>query len=318
MSTVPYFLLIDGHALIYRAYHAFPALSTREGVLVNAVYGFTRHILTAIRTYEPKYIAVTFDTPKPTFRHTDFAEYKANRAQMPDDLIPQIQVIKDVVTTLNIPRFELGGYEADDLIGTLTAQIAALDEQKHEHIMSLVVTGDRDSFQLVDDHTHIWLPGRGKGQDDLEYDREGVKKRMGVYPEQIVDLKALMGDASDNIPGVAGVGEKTATRLIQEYGTLEKVYEMAEAFDAKQSVKGAVLTPRVVEKLLADKESAFMSQKLARIDRAAPVVLDLEACKVSGYDKEAAHLALENLGFKSLQQLLPADEFELTIQDTLF
>lgn len=318
MSAAPYFLLIDGHALIYRAYHAFPALSTKQGMLVNAVYGFTRHVLTAIRTYEPKYIAVTFDHPKPTFRHSDFAEYKAHRVKMPDDLIPQIQVIKDVVTTLNIPQFELAGYEADDLIGTLTAQIAGLNTQTSEKIMSLVVTGDRDSFQLVDDYTHVWLPGRGKGSDDLEYDREAVKKRMDVYPEQIVDLKALMGDASDNIPGVGGIGEKTACRLINAFVTLEKVYEAAEGFEPAKAVKGEVLTAKVVSNLLKDKKSAFLSQKLARIDRAVPITLDLEACRVSGYDKEKAHAAIEELGFKSLLPLLPADEFELSIQDALF
>lgn len=317
MSGTPYFLLIDGHALIYRAYHAFPALSNSKGTLVNAVFGFTRHVLTAIRTYEPRYIAVAFDLPAPTFRHTDYVEYKANRAEMPDDLKPQIQIIKDVVQTFNIPQFALGGYEADDIIGTLAAQIVAVDVQTEEKIMTLIVTGDRDSFQLVDDFTHVWLPG-GKGKDDLEYDREGVQRRMGVFPEQIVDLKALMGDASDNIPGVAGVGEKTATKLIQAFGTLESVYTAVDAFEPAMASKETGLTIKVAEKLLAGKESAFMSQKLARIDRTVPVLLDLEACRVCSYDKEQAQALLEELSFKSLIPLLPADEFELDLQEALF
>lgn len=307
--------MIDGHALIYRAYHAFPALASRKGVLVNAVYGFTRHVLTAIKTYEPLYIAVAFDHPQKTFRHTDFVEYKANRVEMPDDLKPQIEIIKEVVETFNIPRFELGGYEADDLIGTLAAQMTALNEQNGERIMTLIVTGDRDSFQLVNEFVHVWMPGRSKSRDDLEYDREGVKQRMGVYPEQIVDLKALMGDASDNIPGVAGIGEKTATKLIQHYENLEKIYTVVEKGEID---KDAGLTAKVIEKLAAGKESAFMSQKLAKIDQAAPVLLDLEACKVSSYDKEKAQALLEEMDFKSLIPLMPADEFELDVQQALF
>lgn len=315
MSGTPYFLLIDGHALIYRAYHAFPALANHKGVLVNAVYGFTRHILTAIATYEPLYIAVAFDHPQKTFRHEDFVAYKANRVEMPDDLKPQIEIIKEVVETFNIPRFELGGYEADDLIGTLTAQMVALNAQSEEKIMTLIVTGDRDSFQLVNEVTHVWMPGRGKGKDDLEYDREMVKQRMGVYPEQIIDLKALMGDASDNIPGVAGVGEKTATKLIQAYDTLEKIYAVVEAGEVN---KEAGLTPKVAEKLLTGKENALLSQKLATIDQAAPVLLDLEACRVSSYDKDRARELLEELDFKSLIALMPADQFELDVQQALF
>jgi DNA polymerase-1 len=261
------------------------------------------------------YIAVAFDHPQKTFRHADFVEYKANRVEMPDDLKPQIEIIKEVVETFNIPRFELGGYEADDLIGTLAAQMVGLNAQTDDEIMTLIVTGDRDSFQLVNEYTHVWMPGGSRGKDDLEYDRDGVKLRMGVYPEQIVDLKALMGDASDNIPGVAGVGEKTATKLIQAYETLANVYTAAEAGQADKE-KG--LTPKVIEKLIADKANALMSQKLAQIDQAVPVLLDLEACKVSSYDKEKAQALLEELDFKSLIPLMPADEFELDVQAALF
>lgn len=308
-----YFLLIDGHALIYRAYHAFPALTDPQGRLVNAVYGFTRHVLTAIREYNPEYIAVAFDMHGPTFRHSDFADYKANRAEMPDDLKPQIQIIKDVVQTLNIPQFELAGFEADDLIGTLSKQIEAVNDQtRAETITTIIVTGDRDSFQLVTDQTHVWLPGRGKGSVDKEYDPEAVKERMGVGPEQIVDLKALMGDASDNIPGVKGVGEKTAVKLIQEFASIDKLYA---ALDAGETPS---ISAKVREKLLADRDSAFLSQKLALIDRVAPITLDLPACKVCSYDKTKARQMLESMEFRSLISLLPADEFELDVQNALF
>ncbi len=309
-----HFLLIDGHALIYRAYHAFPPLTDPSGRLVNAVYGFTRHVLTAIREYEPEYLAVTFDHHGPTFRHAKFDKYKANRVAMPDDLIPQIDIIKDVVKTLNFPQFELEGYEADDLIGTLSKQIEAVNDQtRGEDINTIIVTGDRDSFQLVSEQTHVWLPGRGKGTVDTEYDRDGVKSRMGVYPEQIVDLKALMGDASDNIPGVAGIGEKTACKLIVEFGSLAKVYETVDSGQV-----GAVMTARIREKLVTDKENALLSQKLAQIDRVVPISLDLPACKVSSYDKQTARELMESLEFKSLVSLLPPDDFELNVQSALF
>jgi len=317
MPKQQYFLIIDGHALIYRAFHAFPALTNHEGKLVNAVFGFSRHILSAIREYHPEYIVVAFDHKAPTFRHADFADYKANRAKMPDELIGQIDMIKEIVKVLNIPQFEVAGYEADDLNGTVTRQIE--ETCSDQNLTTLIVTGDRDAFQLVSDCTHVWLPGRGKGQVDTEYDRNGVKERMDVYPEQIVDLKALMGDASDNIPGVPGVGEKTATALITEFGNLEKLYEAIDALDKQPAAPGSALQKKsLVEKLKAGKESAFMSQKLATIDRHAPVELKLADCRMAAYDKKAAVELFTNLDFKSLINSLPADEFELSVQGALF
>jgi DNA polymerase I len=320
MSHQPnYFVLIDGHALIYRAYHAFPGLTTSQGVLVNAVYGFTRTLLTAIRDFQPVYLAVAFDHPKTTFRHPAFENYKANRVEMPDDLKPQIQIVKDVVTALNMPRFELEGFEADDLIGTLSYQAAQqAHTPTHEGLVTMIITGDRDAFQLVDQDVRVWMPGRGKGSLDTEYDREGVKARMDVYPEQIIDLKALMGDASDNIPGVKGIGEKTAIKLLQTFGTVDALYERVAALQegtvaTDEVVKGSVLT-----KLAADKDAAFMSRQLATIDRQVPIELDLEACRVCTYDKDKATKLLTELNFKSLVPLLPADEFELGIQTALF
>jgi DNA polymerase-1 len=311
------FMLIDGHALIYRAYHAFPGLSTSQGVLVNAVYGFTRILLTAIRDFRPEYIAVTFDHPKPTFRHEAFVEYKANRVEMPDDLKPQIEIVKEVVGALNIPKFELPGYEADDLIGTLTLQAKSTQTPAGRAVHSLIVTGDRDAFQLVDETTHVWMPGRGKGSVDTEYDAVGVKVKMGVAPEGIIEIKALMGDSSDNIPGVKGIGEKGAVKLIQTFGTVEKIYEVLENGQLSDE-EAAVLKGALREKLIAGKAEAFMSRQLATIDRHVPIELNLDACRVSEYDKEKATELFHQFDFKSLVSLLPQDEFELGVQDALF
>lgn len=314
MSDHRRFVIFDGHALIYRAYHAFPGLSTNEGVLVNAVYGFARILLTALRELEPQYVAVAFDHKSPTKRSQTFEDYKAHRPEMPDDLKPQIELVKEVVDALNIPRFELAGYEADDLIGTITKQLS-----KQDDVLSIVVTGDKDLFQLVDDDkVHVWMPARGKQKGaDTEYDDAGVLAKMGVRPDQIVDLKSLMGDASDNIPGVKGVGAKTAATLITAFETLDAVYkrvaELQESEETDPIIKGAVLT-----KLVAGKENAYLSQELARIDREVPIEFELEPCSVASYDKEKVSELFEKLQFNSLISLLPKDEFELGIQDALF
>jgi DNA polymerase I len=299
-------MLVDAHAIIYRAYFAFPPLNTADGTLVNAAFGFTRILLTAIRDVAPMHIAVVFDHPTPTFRHKEYTEYKAHREKMPDDLQPQVQLVKDVVDALNIPRFEMSGYEADDLIGTLSTQASA------QSIKTVIVTGDRDLFQLVNELIHVWLPGKGNKSDE-EYDRERVQKKMEVFPEQVVDLKALMGDSSDNIPGVTGIGQKTATKLIAEFGSLEALYQAIESGQSHPLLKGAVLA-----KLQTGKEQAFLSQRLATIATNAPITLDIDACQVTGYNKEQAVDLFQRYEFRSLVGLLPNDEFESGVQEALF
>jgi len=220
------FLLVDGHALIYRSFYGFPKeLTTKTGQLINAVYGFSRILLTVIQKQEPTHIAVAFDHPKPTNRHKEFADYKANRPTMPEELQHQVGMIKGVVSALNIPQFEVEGFEADDLIGTINRKVEKLDKE----LLTIILTGDKDMFQLVDNDTRVYLPGRGKFQTDKEYDELGVKEKVGVEPKQVPDLKGLMGDASDNIPGVKGIGPKTASGLIQTFGSVEQVYEALEA-----------------------------------------------------------------------------------------
>lgn len=311
-STRPVFLLIDGHAVIYRAFYGFPGLTNSAGQLANAVFGFSRILLTALRDFSPEYIAVTFDNRAATFRHTDFAAYKANRAEMPAELQPQIDMVKQVVTALNIPQFEVPGFEADDLIGTISRIVGEAAHQPQ--VATIIVTGDRDTFQLVDANTHVWLPARNKDQAPTEYDADGVVAKMGVCPEQIVDLKALMGDSSDNIPGVKGIGPKTAVTLVKQFGTVDALYAALEAHEPAAEA----LSAGIKGKLLADKENALMSRSLATIQRTVPLDFSLNACRMCEYNKEAITQLFQEWGFKSLIGSLPADEFQTSVQAALF
>lgn len=309
------FMIVDGHGLIYRAYHAFPPLTAPDGLMVNAVYGFARILLTAIDEYSPEFIAVAFDHKKPTLRSQEYKEYKAHRPKMPDDLRAQIDLVKEVVTTLNIPQFELEGYEADDLIGTVTREVA---QDEKLAVENLVVTGDKDLLQLVDDHTHVWIPARGKYGGNTEYDDPKVIEKMGVTPAQIPDLKSLMGDSSDNIPGVKGVGPKTAVNLITKYFSLEKVYERVEELQQNPTEKDPLIKGALFENLVLDRENALLSKRLATIDRNVPIEFKLDPCRVCDYDKTKAVALFDRLDFKSLVPLLPDDNFESGVQDALF
>jgi len=341
-----YFLLIDGHALIYRAYHAFPDLTAPDGRLVNAVYGFSRIMLTALRNFDPEYAAVAFDHHAPTFRHQLDETYKAQREDMPQELVDQLEPIKQVVEALNIPQFELAGYEADDLIGTLARQAEKLVNRRKLDLSVVIVTGDKDSLQLVNDVVHVWMPARGKKQVAAEYDRAAVVKKMGVAPGQVVDLKALMGDSSDNIPGVKGIGAKTAAVLLQAFGNLDRLYKVVDGLDDDGKLPPRVgpspdrlsrspdrlsaptdrlsapqrsaLKPAVVSKLCAGREAAYQSQQLAAIVTDVPIKLDLELCRVTAYHKDRVLELFDRLGFMSLVKLLPPDTFETELQEALF
>lgn len=313
MSTL---MLIDGHALAYRAYHAFPPLTTHDGELVNAVYGFTRILLTVIRDLKPEYVCVCFDLPKPTFRHTQFSGYKAQRKEMPSELQSQIERIKKLVETLNIPMYAVAGYEADDVIGTISTQAF---EGKLDHVDKvLIVTGDRDAFQLVSNTVHVYMPPRSKEAFYVEYGPEEVKEKMGLTPSQIIEFKALAGDASDNIPGVLGVGEKTAVRLLKEFGSTDVLYERMKNPDTLTQEQAKLLKPKLVEKLANGFESMVMSRTLATIDRQVPIEFALNLCLVKDYDKQKVMDLFLSLDFKSLIPLLPNDEFESGVQEALF
>ncbi|MBI2448257.1 DNA polymerase I [Candidatus Microgenomates bacterium] len=286
------FLLIDSNALVHRAFHAIPNLRTRDGRPIGAVYGFTSTLLKAIEDTKPDYIAATFDMAGPTFRHEEYADYKATRVKAPDELYEQIPMAQEVLVSLNIPIFELQGFEADDIIGTLCAKI----DEKNLGVDTYIVTGDMDTLQLVDDNTFVYTLKKGI-KDTIVYDEKGVVEKMGLTPSQVVDYKALRGDASDNIPGVKGIGEKTATDLLQKYQTLDSVYEAVGGKDFGFS-------DAVKEKLLADKENAYLSQKLATINREAPIKLVLPACELTDVDFGKATATFQKFEFRSLMPRL--------------
>lgn len=327
------FVILDGHAIIYRAYHALKALSDATGQPTNAVYGFARILLKVINDYDPKYIAVAFDHKNgKSKRVAAFEKYKAQRPPMPEDLRSQVGIIKDLVKAFNIPQFELDGFEADDLLGTIASIMEQryLDSHKgkkskgtHSEIKTIIVTGDKDMFQLVTKQAvHVFIPGRGKFSKDKEYDPEAVVQKMGVTPDQIPDLKALMGDPSDNIPGVKGIGEKTAVKLIQEFGSIEALYETVDQLVKQEKlgkladhplVKGAVL-----KKLANDHDMAVLSKRLATIQHDAPITFELEKCITKNYDKDKVSELFEKYNFNSLKGILPKDEFEEAVQEALF
>jgi len=291
MTTSPLFFLLDGHAISYRAYFGMMKqgrrFQTRTGLPTGAVFGFTRILFELIRSYRPHLVAACFDRPDPTHRHEQFADYKVHRQPPPDDLIQQFPYIERVVSALGIPVFAQGGYEADDMIGTLALQAAAQGYQVR------IVTGDRDLFQLVNDQIQVYLPDKNPGEF-REYTAERVFKDYGYRPDQVVDYKALAGDTSDNIPGVRGIGEKSALKLLETFGSLEQLYSRLEEVDSKWRGK-----------LKEGRDMAQMSQKLAQIDTAAPVVFDTVACELAQPDQTGLLALLQELEFNSVLRELP-------------
>lgn len=322
------FVLIDAFALIHRAFHGIPPLNTPDGQIVNAVYGFTSALLSSIQNLEPEYLVTGFDLPKPTKRKLEFAEYKAHRAVPPDELISQIPYVKEVLEAFNVPILSLEGYEGEDVIATVVAKCKPptanrqpqdgnidskipdsgklLAESGKADLEFIIVTGDMDLLQLIDEKTKVYSMARGVNQAVL-YDIEKVKERYGLTPDQFVDFKALKGDASDNIPGVPGIGEKGASKLISENGNLENIYENIEKIPQKYQTI-----------LKENKEQAFLSQKLSRILSDAPIDFELSLAKVHDYDKEKVLELFEKLGFKSLISRLPDEHHSVHKQQKLF
>ncbi|MDH5662312.1 MAG: DNA polymerase I [Elusimicrobiota bacterium] len=281
------FYLIDGNAYIHRAFHALPPLTNSSGRMVNAVYGFTRMLLKILRQEKPDYVAVCFDFPAPTFRHKEFAEYKATRKETPDELKEQIPLAHKIVRAFNIPVFEKQGYEADDLISTLTGKASK------EGIETVIVTGDKDALQLVDDSVKVLNEPK-----NILYTEKIVKENMGVSPQQITDLMGLMGDASDNVPGVLGIGPKTGTELIREFGSLENLYQNLSK-----------VRDKLKEKLEKGKEKAFLSKRLVTLVKDVPVEVDIRQCQVGDFNREELLKLLQELEFKSLiVELVPQEE----------
>ncbi len=293
-------ILIDGNALLHRAYHAYPPLSTPQGELVNAVYGFSSMLLGVLEKLGPTHVAVAWDVKGPTFRKKEFAEYKANRGPMDEELVNQIERTKEVVSALNIPQFGIEGFEADDIIGTLAR--TATDGKAEDDTQVIIVTGDRDSLQLIrDKRVVVYLPIHNKNSESFVFDENKVEEVFGLKPKQIIDLKGLMGDASDNIPGVKGVGKVTATKLMKEFGSLERIYENLES---------KLITPRVRKMLEEQKEMANKSYFLATIDQNVPLEFEWSACTLSNYDKRKVMKLFEEMNFNSLTKKLPKDNWE--------
>jgi len=330
-------VLVDAFAILFRAFFAIPHMSSPEGKPTNAVYGFTRILLNVIDELEPDCIAIAFDTSGDTFRDEIYPEYKANRDAPPDNFIPQISLTQKVVDAMSIPRFEMQGWEADDIIGTLAEQAASVGKEQRvssNEYETVIVTGDQDLFQLVDDKKNIkvWIPGM-RGKDSVMYQEANVIEKLGVKNTQVVDYKGLAGDSSDNIPGVRGVGPKTAVDILNQHPDLDSLYKAIDsiiAFDQdkqeitnpKAEIKTALsnlnLKPAVLKKLLTQRETAYLSRTLATISKEAPITLALDECKINGYDKKAVRNIFQEYGFKSLMRILPDDQFETDVQEALF
>ncbi len=296
-------VLIDGHAVVFRAYYAFPtSITTKGGEMVNAVYGFASILLSVIKELKPTHIAVAFDLDKPTFRHQEFTDYKAQRPEVEEELTKQFDRVKEVVKVLNMPIFEVEGFEADDVIGTLAKQAHS------KKIQAVIVTGDQDAMQLVNGNVRVFVPGRGKVPAKL-YGRKEVREKYGFNPKQMIDYKALCGDSSDNIPGIKGIGPKTACNLIDKYKSVEGVYKAVE----EKKIEG--LGKAMLEKVVLGYEDAKKSKMLATIILDVPITLKLKACELHDYDKDKAVEFFDNLGFKSIVKRLPSDTWEEEVEE---
>lgn len=290
------FLCIDSHAILHRAYHALPPLTTPEGKPVQAAYGYTSMLLRLIHELSPTHIAAAFDRPKPTFRKKLYKEYQAHRPPMADDLPGQIDIAHVILQTMTIPIFEVDGYEADDVIGTIAENV------KSKPCEIVIVTGDKDLLQLVDNRVKIYMPVNGLSEGKL-YGIKEVEERLGIPPSQVVDYKAIVGDPSDNYPGVAGIGPKTAMGLLKQFTNLDAMYQHLDE----------IKSDRIRTLLREKKDDAFLSHTLATVIRNVPLDFTANACAIPPIDTPAIRELFLSLGFKSLlnrlntQRQIPSD-----------
>ncbi|MCB0386805.1 MAG: DNA polymerase I, partial [Bdellovibrionales bacterium] len=296
--------IIDGSGYIFRAYYAIQNLSTSSGVPTNAVYGFVNMLLKVLQDEKPERLAICFDTPKPSFRKDIYKLYKANRDKAPEDLGPQIALIHRAVDCFGITRLQMEGFEADDVIGTF------VDQAKADGYRVEIITGDKDLMQLVNPKVRLYMPVKGMSETAV-FDVEGVVEKLGIKPEQVVDYKALVGDQSDNYPGVHGVGPKTAVGLLEEFGSFEEIYKAVDAGDAR-------IKPAVLKKLVAGREGGELSKDLARIRRNVEVDLDWKQARAVVSNPGKLSRVLEEYGFASLVRQLGLEEGEVEGQLGLF
>ena len=291
-------IIIDANSVIHRAYHALPPLTTKKGELVNAVYGFLLVFLKAIKEFQPDFIAACFDFPAPTFRHKKFKEYKAKRPPAPKELYQQIPKVKEILKAFDVSVFEKEGFEADDLIGTISTPHQRTGGGPE--IENIILSGDLDVLQLINKNTKVYRLRKGV-KDAVLYDQNSVKEKYGFPPEKLLDFKALRGDLSDNIPGAPGVGEKTAAILTKSFGSIENLYKELE----KRGERAKKLRPRLKEILLGSKDQVFLSKALVKVETNVPIDFNFKKCQWKRYDKEKVAHILKNLEFYSLIKKLP-------------
>lgn len=296
--------VIDGNSVLNRAFFGLMGnkmLMTKDGLYTNAIYGFLSIMQKLLNEDKPDYICVAFDLKAPTFRHLEYDKYKAQRKGMPEELRPQVPVIKELLDAMNIKRFECEGFEADDLIGTLAKHFA------RENKNVTVFTGDKDALQLIDDNITVKLPTTKMGKTEVDiYNADKVMERYGITPIQIIDFKGLMGDPSDNIPGVRGVGEKTALDLIKKFGSVEDIYEDIENKDIK---------PRIKENLINEKDTAYLSKRLATINTQSPIDICIEDIKLKEVNKQKLLELFKRLEFKSFIEKFNLKEEEKPVEN---
>ncbi len=286
-------IIIDSSSVIHRAFHALPPLTTKKGELINALYGFLLVFLKVVKELHPEYIAACFDLPQPTFRHREFKEYKAKRPPAPPGLYEQVPKIKEVLKAFEVPIFEKEGFEADDII-------AAITEKTGRESENVILSGDLDTLQLVSPVTKVYFLRRGV-KDTVLYDEKSVGERYeGLTPGQLIDYKALRGDPSDNVPGVKGIGEKTALKLIKETGSLENLYQ-----EIGSPASRLQLPEKLKIKLVEGKKNAFLAKSLVSLAKDAPIDFTLEKCQWQKFDREKVKEIFENFEFRSLIDRLP-------------
>ena len=282
------FVLVDGNSIMNRAFYGIMGsrmLTTKDGKYTNAVYGFLAILFKLLEDVDPKYIAVAFDLKAPTARHKMYEGYKANRKGMPDELAEQMPMIKEILRAMNIDIVEMEGYEADDVLGTLSCY------GEKQGLDVIILSGDRDTFQLATDKVTIRIPHTKAGKSETdEYNKKKIKEKYGIKPKQLIEVKGLQGDTSDNIPGVPGVGEKTALKLIQEYGSIDNLYKKIE--EGKDNLKG-----KQREKIIENKDLAILSRTLGTINVNVPIKDDLSDFKVEEWDKEKVLEIFKELNF---------------------
>lgn len=280
------FLIIDGNSIMNRAYYGLMNMRMTSSILnihTNALYAFLNIYWMTLDRFKPDYVVVSFDLKAPTFRHEMYKEYKGTRHAMPEELKEQMPVIKKILIAMNVPIIELEGYEADDILGTIS------NTNEKNNVYTYILTGDRDSFQLISSLTAVVMPSNKPGKTEYTvFDPQKLKEKYGIEPYQVIEVKSLMGDASDNIPGVKGVGEKTAYSLIQNYGNIEYIYNNIDNIELK---------PKVKEKLLLDKDMANLSHTLATIDINVPIKVDYDKAKLTEVNKEELYKLFKDLEF---------------------